>query len=326
MHRIGLKVLQATVGVESNTPALLPHLPFPLEIKSLLTDFHNVEEIAYSPQLDGKICLTDSADTEAACLYTPEKVHFRGPLLALEAGASDLRFSLWGNQGFLYRYILFLLERRHGIFNLHACAVLDERRRRLFVIVGGAGSGKTVYLLSGLERGLKLFSTETVHCVCREGSLTWFMGSLADNIRLGTLVRDFPRFKPAEIPAHNADLWQKKICVDLSAYKAADETLGDPEVVILFPRIEEGWPESRITSISDKRKALHLLFDNISQKIAETVVLYDRLVLPGLDEESLARRRLEMARLLASHPTVGRLAAVLSDPAHCWSGLLDEMP
>lgn len=326
MHRIGLKVLQAAVGVESNTPALLPRLPFPLEVKSLLTDFHKVEEIAYSPQLDGQITLKDCSDTEAACLYTPEQVHFRGPLLALEAGASDLRFSLWGNQGFLYRYMLFLLERRHGIFNLHACAVLDERRRRLYVIVGGAGSGKTVYLLSGLERGLKLFSTETVHFTRRDDSLTWFMGSLADNIRLGTLVRDFPRFKPVDIPAQGADLWQEKIAVDLSAYKAADETLRDPEVIILCPRIEEGRPESRLTSISDKRKAAHLLFDNISQKIAETVVLYDRLVLPGLDEESLARRRLEMARFLASHPTVGRLANVLSDPAHCWGGLLDEMP
>jgi len=323
MHRIGLQVLQATVGVESNTPALLPHLPFPLEVKSLLTDFHNIEEIAYSPQLDGRVTLTDSAETEAACLFTPEQAHFRGPLLALEAGDSDLRFSLWGNQGFLYRYILFLLERRHRILSLHACAVLDERRRRLYVIVGGAGSGKTVYLLSGLERGLKLFSTETVHYTCRDGSLTWFMGSLADNIRLGTLVRDFPRFKPAETPALGADPWQKKIAVDLSAYKAADETLHDPEVVILFPRIEEGWPESRMTSISDKRKAAHLLFDNISQKIAETVVLYDRLVLPGLDEESLARRRLEMARLLVCHPTAVHLATVISDPAHCWAGLPD---
>ncbi|HEX9902523.1 MAG TPA: hypothetical protein VGB72_06640 [Acidobacteriota bacterium] len=326
MHRIGLKVLQATVGVESNTPALLPRLPFPLEVKSLLTDFHKVEEIAYSPQLDGQIILKDSSDTEPACLYTPEQVHLRGPLLDLERGASDLRYSLWGNQGFLYRYILFLLERRHGIFSLHACAVLDERRRRLYVVAGGAGSGKTVYLLSGLERGLKLFSTETVHYACQAGSLFWFMGSLVDNIRLGNLVRDFPRFKPAETPALGADLWQKKIAVDLSAYKAADETLHDPEVVILFPRIEEGWPESRMTSISDKRKATHLLFENISQKIAETVVLYDRLVLPGLDEESLARRRLEMARILASHSTVGRLANVLSDPAHCWGGLLDEMP
>jgi hypothetical protein len=94
MHRIGLRVLRATVGIESNTAALLPRLPFPLEVKSLLTDFHRVEEVAYSPQLDGRVTLTDSAETEAACLFTPEQAHFRGPLLALEAGASDLRFSL----------------------------------------------------------------------------------------------------------------------------------------------------------------------------------------------------------------------------------------
>jgi hypothetical protein len=145
-----------------------------------------------------------------------------------------------------------------------------------------------------------------------------------DNIRLGTLIRDFPQFKPADRTLPKDDPWQTKIAVDLSSFKAADETLRDPEVVILFPRIEQGWPESRVTLISDERKAAHLLFGNISQKIAETVILYDRLVLPGLDEESLARRRLEMTRLLASHPTVSRLAAVLSDPAHCWGSLLDE--
>jgi hypothetical protein len=323
VDRIGLKVLRATVGIESNTPALLPRLPFPLEVKSLLTDFYKVEEIPYSPELDGLITLKDSADTEPACLFSPEHVHFRGPLSALERGASDLRYSLWGNQGFFYRYILFLLERRHGIFSLHACAVLDDRRQRLYIVAGGAGSGKTVYLLSGLERGLKLFSTETVHYACQDGSLLWFMGSLVDNIRLGTLVRDFPRFKPVEAPAPNVDLWQKKIAVDLFTCKCAEETLLNPEVVILFPRIEAGWPENRMTLISDKRQAARLLFDNISQKIAETVILYDRLVLPGLDEESLARRRLEMSRLLAFHPTVSRLAAAVSGPACCWEGLLE---
>jgi len=323
MDRLGLKILKATVGIEANTPGLLPRLPFALEVKSLLTDFHRVEEIAYSSELDGLITLNESADTEPACLYTPEHVHFRGPLLALEAGASDPRYSLWGNQGFLYRYALSLLERRHGIFSLHACAVLDEPRRRLYVVAGGAGSGKTVYLLSGLERGLKLFSTETVHYACQGGSLTWFMGSLVDNIRLGTLVRDFPRFKPAGRAVREADPWQTKIAVDLSPFKAADETLRDPEVVVLFPRIEEGWPESRMTLLTDKRKAVHLLFQNISQKIAETVILYDHLVLPGLDEESLARRRLDATCRLAGHPTVSRWATVLSDPAHCWGSLLD---
>ena len=325
MHRIGLKILRATIGVESDTPALLPHLPFPLEVKSLLTDFHKVEEIPFSTKLEGLITLTDSADTEPACLFTPEHVHFRGPLLALEAGASDLRYSLWGNQGFLYRYVLSLLERRHGIFSLHACGLLDERRRRLYVVAGGAGSGKTVYLLSGLERGLKLFSTETVHFALEGGSLLWFMGSLIDNIRLGTLARDFSRFMPPDRMPAEADPWQAKISVDLSSHKCAEETLRDPEIVLLFPRIEEGWPESHMTLIADGRKAVHLLFDNISQKIAESVILYDRLVLPGLDEESLARRRLEAVRLLAGHRTVSRLATVLSDPAHCWAGVLDEM-
>jgi len=191
----GIKILEATIGIESNKEELLPRFPMKQEVKSLLTDFRDVVEIPYSNSADGYISIED-LEEKPSYEYRGEKARFRGPFLRLTQEASDLRFSLWGNQGFLYRFTLYLLEKKHNIYNFHACALYHEEKSELYVVIGGAGSGKTVYLLSGLEKGLKLFSTETVHFCIANDELTWLMGSLFDNVRWGTLIHDFPQFIP----------------------------------------------------------------------------------------------------------------------------------
>lgn len=321
--KTAVKILKARIGIESNTEELLPSFPLKTEVKSLLTDFRDVEQIPYSENLDGHIAVQDSG-SELSFELTGERAVFRGPFLNLMQEASDPRFSLWGNQGFLYRFSLFLLEKKHDIFNLHACALYDTEKNHLYVVTGGAGSGKTVYLLSGLEKGLKLYSTETVHFRIDQNTLSWFMGSLVDNVRLGTLVHHFPKFLLHIDTPDTEDEWQKKIALDLSAYKADFEELTAPgAVTILFPRIEEGRESFLLTPVSDKRRAAKLLFDNISQKLSETVVLYDRLPVLGLDEEKMARNRLSNTTRLIAHQSVLQTATVLSNPKECWGELLD---
>src|SRR4030042_4082609 len=131
MFRTALKILKATGGVVSTSPGLLRCLPLPLEVKSLLTDFHLVEEIPFSGGEDGRVVLEETVSGSPECDLPPEVVRFRGPWSALEADASDLRFSLWGNQGVLYRYALFLLERVHGVYSLHACGLSRPATDRL---------------------------------------------------------------------------------------------------------------------------------------------------------------------------------------------------
>lgn len=320
--RKALKCLKATIGIESNLETLLPGLPFKREVKSLLTDFRDIEEIPYSNNLDGYIHIEDMED-EPSCSRKGERFRFEGPFHRLTRQASDLRFSLWGNQGFLYRFILYLLEKKHGIYNFHACALYDEEKRQLLVIIGGVGSGKTVYLLSGLAKGLKLFSTETVHFRIDSEGITWFMGSLIDNIRWGTLIHNFPRFLPDEEPPKKGEEWQAKIALDLSSYKASVEELKNPEsMIVLFPRIEEGRKGCIFHPIEDRRKAAKDLFDNISQKLTETVVLYDRLPLLGFEEKAMAEVRLECVSTLSLHRSLTQIASVLSNPAECWGDLL----
>ena len=322
MYKAGIKILEAKIGIESNREELLFHFPLKTEVKSLLTDFKDVESIPYSADLDGYISVEESTE-DPSFEFSGEKARFRGPFLNLTREASDLRFSLWGNQGFLYRYALYLLEKKHRIYNFHACALYQEKKDQMFVVIGGAGSGKTVYLLNGLAKGLKLFSTETVHFRIEKDAVSWFMGSLVDNVRLGTLMYNFPQFLPKIETQEAGEEWQKKIALDLSPYKTDFEELKTPRsIVILFPRIEEGRKGFHLNLIEDRRKAAKALFDNISQKIAENVILYDKIPVLGFDEKQMALARLKYANQLVHHKTITKIASVLSNPDDCWGDLL----
>jgi len=322
MFRTAVKILKTTIGIQSNKEKLLPFLPLGIEVESLLTDFLRVEKIFYRQGLDGYISIEDT-DEDLTYNFHLNEVIFKGPFSRLQKEASDPRYTLWGNQGFLYRYALVLLEKKHSIHNFHACALYQEDRDTLFVIIGGAGSGKTVYLLSGLEKGLKLFSTETVHFKVEGSYVIWYMGSLVDNVRYGTLMYDFPRFLPPGDGPDMQNIWQNKIAIDLSEFQAQKKTIKNPQAVhILFPRIEKGFEKPMRIPEKNTMRTEKILFDNITQKVAETTLLYDKLTVLGLDDKDLANARLRSVNQLTSHPTVKEISSVLSDPKNCWENVL----
>jgi hypothetical protein len=322
MFKTALQILKATVGIETNRDKLLPPIPFDIEVKSLLTDFHRVDRIPYTDDLDGYIQILDSPEIPHYERHGKTFL-FSGSFEELSRAASDLRFSFWGNQGFLYRYTLYLLEKFHKIFNLHACALFDQKDHALYLIIGGAGSGKTVYLLSGLAKGLRLFSTETVHFCLKKNQIEWFKGSLVDNVRFGTLVHDFPQFLPdVKLPAPDK-LWLEKIALDLSSYATDFETLKEANAVyILFPHIEEGRKGFIQNSINDTNKSSKILFDNITHKIVETTTLYDQIPVLGFDEKDMARLRLKSVNDCVNHPSITQIVSILSNPRDCWGNLL----
>ncbi|NIM90102.1 MAG: hypothetical protein GTO17_04055 [Candidatus Aminicenantes bacterium] len=324
MFQKALKILEARVGIETNEKALLPQFPLKTEVQSLLTDFNDVQEIPYSSDLDGYVSVKEEQTPEASVEFSAENLKLRGPFIEFTKEDHDKRFSLWGNQGLLFRYLLFLLETRHQIFSIHGCALFKEEHNRLYVVVGSAGSGKTVYLLSGLEKGLKLFSVELVHFRIYKGSLEWLQGALIDSVRIGTLRHHFPRFKPDIRLLETKDQWQEKIALDLSAHKSKKEAILNPEIMMIFPRIEVGWPGFQRTSIEEKRKTVNFIFDNISQKIAETVILYDKILLTGFDNPKNAQTRFNTVNELTQHNTFITAASVISSPHECWGNLLEK--
>ena len=97
------------------------------------------------------------------------------------------------------------------------------------------------------------------------------MGSLFDNIRLGTLIYDFPdankRLK-VEIP-EVPDVWSHKIAIDMGHIAAKPRYL-NPRVTIVDAKIESGREIPIVKTITRKEKIVKLLFDNATEKFGSS--------------------------------------------------------
>jgi len=330
-----VRILHTTVRLESNSRDLLPPLPGPMRQETLLSDFHSVVEVPSSGAEDAVIRITDVEGPAALALAQADEddgsaepghlsrgVRFRGPLLRMTDEAADPRYTIFGNEGFLFRYVLALLEERRDIYSFHACAMYDADANHLYVIPGAAGSGKTCLLFLGLEMGLRLFATEMTHFRPGERPV-FFKGSLVDNVRVANLKYNYPDLAArlgVDLP-RTEDEWAKKIPISLESLQAEPDEIEGPEVSFLFPRIEEGRAQSHVTEVTDRRKLAKRLFDNATQKIGESVLLYESLPMMSLDSPAAARRRLDAMGRLLDTARLGRCVTVLAGPRNCWDGI-----
>jgi len=325
-----LEILQSRIRLRTNEPALLPSLPPPLEVPSLLTAFHQIapfNSVHPNPPVDGTIEVTENSSlTRISFDWQNDALLLEGPLLQLDQKCSDRRYTLWGNLGLLYRFTLYLLEKYHHLYSLHACSLYDEQENQLLVVAGGAGSGKTVFLLSGLAHGLRLFSTETTHFQLKGDKIIWFKGSLIDNIRPATLEKYFPFFLPSRsgLPASSA--YKGKVAIDFSSFQTSFDDVSDlKRLIFIFPHVEEGWPQRKEESLPHLPEAARRLYTNISSKLSESIILYDSLPVVGWDEPELAQKRWStlQALLTSSLPIIS--LNIFSSPADCWGDLLNHL-
>jgi len=317
------RILKTKFAVTANDAAVVPDLFFSAAFESLLTDFHKVEPLEYTDGLDFEVVMTDRADTELKLLVNDRGINLAGPILEATQNCSDLRFTMFGNEGLLFRYALMFMEKRYDTYSFHACSLYDPQQNRMYIAPGRAGSGKTCLILKGLELGLKIFSTEMTHFSFEDG-LTLFKGSLIDNIRVGNLKYSYPTVPEKlnlKLP-DTEDEWGKKIAVDLSAQQTAFDKTSSAKITFVIPHIEEARSECIAIDIKDKRVARKALFNNLSDKITENVVIYDDLLVTGLDNPELAKRRFDAAgRILDRSENVARLIA---GSQNCWDGILKK--
>jgi len=321
MVKKAFKIQKATFGVIANRDELVPDMFFSINFESLLTDFHSVAEIEYNDNLDFYIIAHDDPDMPLDITVTGDRILVTGAVLKATEEASDLRYTLFGNEGLLFRYVMAVLERKHNIYSFHACSLYDEKANHMYIAPGGAGSGKTCLILKGLELGLKLFSTEMTHFAFEKG-LTLYKGSLIDNIRIGNLKYSYPAVTKKlnlQLP-ETADEWGKKIPVDLKDEQTKFDSIDKTDITFILPHIEEGRDKCIATDVKDPRVAQKALFDNLSDKITENVVLYDLISFGGLDNAALAKKRFEAAGKLLN--SVNRVAKVIGGSQNCWEGIV----
>jgi hypothetical protein len=330
LHRRAIRIVHARLGLVSNNRDLLTRSEYFTDRvpQSLLTDYHRVDEVPWdgTPSgVDAEIRIVDAPGLAPAIALEPDRVQAVGDWTALEAANSDRRYSLFGNLGFVFRYAIHALERYHDTWSFHASAMVDDKGD-LWLIPGGAGAGKTVFLLEGLTRGWTIFSTEMTHVRLTDGGYEFYKGSLFDNIRLGTLLYDFPAVpeRLGIVLPSSPDPWGSKIALDLGHVQTASDVLVSPSLRIVHPKVESGRTRAVVTEIGRREKLVKLLFDNATEKHGGTVLLYDRLPVPSLDTPTLMARRLAAMRSLVDRATITSARSTLCGARNCMEGLLDE--
>ena len=330
LHRRAIRIVHARLGLVSNDRDLLTRSEYFSDRvpQSLLTDYHRVDDVPWdggAGGVDAEIRIIDTPGLEPAITLEPDRVLAVGDWTALEAANSDRRYSLFGNLGFVFRYVIHALERYHDTWSFHASAMVDDKGD-LWLIPGGAGAGKTVFLLEGLGRGWTIFSTEMTHLRLTEQGYEFYKGSLFDNIRLGTLLYDFPsvaeRLGLALPPS--SDPWGAKIALDLGHVQTPADVLVNPSLRIVSPKVESGRERAVVTPLARREKLVKLLFDNATEKHGGTVLLYDRLPLPSLDTPALMARRLRAMHGLVDRATIKSARSTLCGARNCMEGLVDE--
>jgi hypothetical protein len=333
LHRRAIRNVHARLGLVSNNPDLLTGSEYFNDRvpQSLLTDYHRIDDVPWdgappgTASVDAELRILDTPGLEPSLAFEPDRVLAVGDWTALEAGNSDRRYSLFGNLGFVFRYVIHALERHHDTWSFHASAMVDGKGD-LWLIPGGAGAGKTVFLLEGLARGWTVFSTEMTHLRLTDRGYEFYKGSLFDNIRLGTLLYDFPAVTERlgiALPAAN-DPWGAKIALDLGHVQTPTDVLVSPSLRIVSPKVESGRDRAVVTPLDRREKLVKLLFDNATEKHGGTVLLYDRLPVPSLDTPALMVRRLRAMQGLVDRATIKSARSTLCGARNCMEGLLDE--
>ncbi|MBN1274141.1 MAG: hypothetical protein JXB26_17900 [Candidatus Aminicenantes bacterium] len=293
----GVKIGEARIGLRStNSELFRPDRFFWMD-----TNFQSVETIPFDEARDSRVDIFDGPQKEGMTV-DKDILILHGDFSRWEKETNDRRHSLFGNLGIFSSWVLRTLEEKHGIFTLHACAL--EKKSRLLIIVGGAGSGKSVFLLSALKKGWSLFSTEFVHFSLKR-NLNFFKGSIKDAVRVDTLNNHFSGF------ARDPDIAPReekggKMVVDLAAFQTVRNHLESPDVFLVFPHVENKWDKVVWEDIKSRENLLRELFLNVSEKLGKSLLLYGRMPVPGIDTFELGRKRFHTIELLLDSGRIKR--------------------
>ena len=324
VYRRAVKIVQARMGIVSNTEKLItePRYFEGQVMESLLTNIHSIEPIPYTDDLDAYFIVIDDPNVHPQVTVTERVLFATGDFTRYEKECSDNRYSLFGNMGLYFKYLLVTLERYHRIYSFHASSMFSPSRNTLLLVVGGPGAGKTVFLLKGLEDDWRILSTEMTHFTFTDEGYVFCMGSLYDNIRVGNLIYDFPQAIDklnVEIP-DVPDPWGHKIAIDMGTIAAEPRYL-NPRVTIVDAKIESGRDTPIVKSITQKGKIVRILFENATEKFGVPFILYDRIPVGGLDTPDLMTKRLEVMYRFVEEVSLNPVKSTLAGAQNCMEGI-----
>lgn len=303
----GIQVSEAKVGVRTNSPSLLDSAKF----FWMDTNFLSITRISCEEGMDSFFEIKDGPFSPGFHIQE-NTLKVSGPFSVWEKEAEDRRYSLFGNLGLFSSWVLRALEKSHDIGTFHACGL--TKGEKILIIPGGPGAGKSVFLFKALDHGWKLFATEFVHFQVEE-DVSLLKGALKDAVRVENLRFHLPQWAQKRSLSQKEEVGGKRV-VDLSSYQDERERIENPEVVLIFPHVEENWDRFRLEELHSREELFRKLFLNASEKLGKSQFLYGRMAVPGVDDPLLARKRgNRLQRLYES----GTLSLILQ----CTTGIKD---
>jgi hypothetical protein len=322
-HTRGIEILGARFGLASNNRVLIYNSEFFEDqiVQSQRTNFHQLHPVPYDEDMSAQVTAMDNKDLSPEITAEERSLILRGNISKLDEEAVDRRNTLFGNKGLFFRFCLRVLERDFGIYGFHSAALIDTTNNRLLILAGPPGVGKTAILLSALRKGYQILSTEMLYFHFDDDGCTFYKGALLDNVRVGSLTVDFPDVaEDLELELLEVeDVWNSNITLDLSLAAPQKDEFLNPDVFVLFPRIEGQRTDSIVTEITNLRKIRHQLYENASEKINASFLLYDVLPVGGLDSPQHMKARFDVINRFLSGKDFRFLGAktVLAGPQNC---------
>jgi hypothetical protein len=326
MPERAIRVINCTMNLSSNNADLIYRSEYFTERvpQSLLNNYHRIESVNDQVNADARLYIIDNPDLPPLVSVSEDDALAQGDFTLLENESTDRRYAVLGTQGPLYRYVLATLERHHGMISFHSCSLYDGHNKIITIIMGSGGSGNATLLLAGITKGYKVFSTDLTHCRVSGDHPVFYKGGLLVNVSLGSLLYEFPSVNEQLcLQFHQiSDPWQVKVSVDLGRYQAASDQLINPKIRILVPRSESRHSEVTIHHMRGRGDLSRLLFENASEKIAASFVLYGVLPVRGLDTPSLARRRFAAVQRLIDIADLAQASVVVVASPQTCAGVL----
>ncbi len=328
-HTRLFSLLGMNIELTANYPEILQDDEYFLgkngKLHSLLSNFHElVEETADAGKPAAvRIQIEDNQQDTLTLAVQNGTYLFSGPVKALEEGNGDKRASIFGNMGIFSKICVLELEKR-GIYSFHSTSFVKPGSNKLFLILGGSGAGKSTVLLKAVKEGMQIFGTELTHFSIKDSKVTFYKGSLWQNCRMGNLVEDFPSllktFSIDYIP--NGNPWKQYLSVDLKPWQYPEDVMEQPEVVILFPRIES----DRLTAERYPLKKSGISYSayvNLSDKVSPPSYIYNSVFIPSVDVGEDQIERMKAAENFLTYADIRACWKFLTSPEECLDVVLE---
>lgn len=322
----GFSLLGMKISLRANRSGLIEDDEYFLgkggQLHSLLSNFGRLEEIAAAGNADLTLSLIDEPGSPFGFFQTGNgRYSLTGAIIESEIACRDKRSCIFGNMGLFSKILVRELEYR-GIYSIHSTSFYDRKGNRLYLAMGGSGSGKSTILLKAISLGgIEVFGTELTHFSFAEGKARMLKGSLWQNCRMGNLVFDFPELLERfglEVP--EGDPWHSYQSVSFSDLQVREDVLDSVSIALVMPRIEGERRHSSIRRTS-ALSAKSALYQNLSDKVSPPTLLWGSHFVPSIDSPDRQTARMEAAIAFLSRAPIAECWSVLSSPEASLDGI-----